>query len=400
MARQREPSRDPRSVLQEHRAARLGERQDVHRAEGERPHLHVPNELLVGRDDLPLVERDLRELGAQELPVPASLEARLLRFEVPAGEPLTELVGRLRSRGDDRAARVGPHHVFSGLPYIQGGPAGFPTAADERLEFSPGDGAGVHVAVLDTGFTPKLHRWLDAHVEAAPDTLEQTDAHPHNGWLDDQAGHGTFIAGLILERAPQATVQVTKVLDSEGYGSELAVARAIVEQANTADIINLSLGCYSHDDLPPLALAEALRHVAPTTAVVAAAGNDSTHRPLWPAAHKRAIAVGAVDGSLRRANFSNFGWWVDAATPGVDVLSTFLDFDETGRTAVARGRVPQVFRGWARWSGTSFAAPRLVGAIAATMTRGGFASAREAAVAVLASSSRPVDPELGIILDI
>ena len=97
MARQREPSRDPRSVLQEHRAARLGERQDVQRAEGERPHLHVPNELLVGRDDLPLVESDLRELGAQELPVPAPLEARLLRFEVPAGEPLTALVARTSS---------------------------------------------------------------------------------------------------------------------------------------------------------------------------------------------------------------------------------------------------------------------------------------------------------------
>ena len=170
------------------------------------------------------------------------------------------------------------------------------------------------MAVLDTGYTPKLHPWLDARVDAAPATLEETDVHPRNGWLDDEAGHGTFIAGLILDRAPTATIRVAKVLDSEGYGSELALAGAILEQAAAgADIVNLSLGCYTHDDQPPVALAEALRHLPATTVVVAAAGNDATHRPLWPAAHKRAIAVAAVDDRLRRARFSNYGWWVDAA---------------------------------------------------------------------------------------
>ena len=190
------------------------------------------------------------------------------------------------------------------------------------------------MAVLDTGYTPKLHPWLDARVDAAPATLEETDVHPRNGWLDDEAGHGTFIAGLILDRAPTATIRIAKVLDSEGYGSELALAGAILEQAAAgADIVNLSLGCYTHDDQPPVALAEALRHLPATTVVVAAAGNDATHRPLWPAAHKRAIAVAAVDDRLRRARFSNYGWWVDAAAPAVDVLSTFLDFTEDGRAA-------------------------------------------------------------------
>jgi hypothetical protein len=401
MAPEQEPSpTDAQSSIREHRRARLHEREDIHEAGGERPHLHVPNELLVVRDDRPLVENDLLALGAEELGVPAPLDARLVRFRVPADEPLSELVARLRRRGDDRPARVGPHHVLSGLPYIQGGPVGFPAAAESQFEFSPGEGAGVQIAVLDTGFTPNLHPWLDAHVVAAPDTLEQTDANPQNGWLDDEAGHGTFIAGLILRGAPDSTLQIAKVLDSEGYGTELDVAEAIVAHADEANIINLSLGCYSHDDFPPIALAEALRHVAPSTAVVAAAGNDSTHRPFWPAAHKRAIAVAALDDTMCRAAFSNFGWWVDASAPGVDALSTYLEFDEVGHAAAIPGRVPQDFRGWARWSGTSFATPRLVGAIAATMTRQRIATAREAAFAVLASSSRPVDPELGTVLDI
>ena len=399
MARPRGPSRDAHAVLQEHRSARVNERDDVHLAEGERPHLRRPSELLVAREDLPAVEVELRRLGAQELEVPGALESRVVRFELPEDEALSDLLDRLRVAGEDRRARVAPHHVFSGLPYIQGGPAGFPTAADDSFEPAAGERDGPQVAVLDTGYTPKLHPWLDARVDAAPATLEETDVHPRNGWLDDEAGHGTFIAGLILDRAPTATIRIAKVLDSEGYGSELALAGAILEQAAAgADIVNLSLGCYTHDDQPPVALAEALRHLPATTVVVAAAGNDATHRPLWPAAHKRAIAVAAVDDRLRRARFSNYGWWVDAAAPAVDVLSTFLDFTEDGRAAAVRGRVPQSFRGWARWSGTSFAAPRVAGAIAAAMARDGHPDARAAAAAVLAGSTRPADPDIGVVL--
>jgi subtilisin family serine protease len=400
MARPRQPAPGSgTAIIQEHRTARIAQRADVQLTEGERPHLHVPRELLVARDDLLVVERELREVGARELEVVEPLADRLARFEVPTEEPLAEVVARLRGRGVDRAVRVAPHHVLAGVPYIQGGPAGFPLAADDRLEYSAGAGDGVRVAVLDTGFTPRLHPWLDAHTEAAPNTVEETDVHPRNGWLDDESGHGTFIAGLVLAQAPNATIQIAKVLDSEGYGSELDVARAIVEHAE-ANIINLSLGCYSHDDLPPLALTEALRHVAPTSVVVAAAGNDATHRPLWPAAHKRVIAVAAVDDAKRRAAFSNFGWWVDAAVAGVDVLSTFLEFEETGGIPAVARRVPQRFRGWARWSGTSFAAPKLAGRIAATMTRDRLANAREAAAFVLTTPGRPIDPDLGVVLEI
>ena len=399
MAREREPAH-PRDAIRSHREARLRERPDVRLTEGERPHLHAPNELLVARDDLPSLARTLEELGATELDTTPGLEERLLRFEVPAGEDVQGAVTRLRGRGTaDALARVAPHHVLCGLPFVQGGPAGFALAADEVVDFSDGEGDGARVAVIDTGYTPKLHPWLDDRTRAAPDTLEATDVHPQNGWLDDESGHGTFIAGVVLQRAPSATIEIAKVLDTEGYGSELDVARAILDYAD-ADIINLSLGCYSHDDQPPLAIAEALRHVSPTTVVVAAAGNDSTHRPLWPAAHKRVLAVAAVDDDLERASFSNFGWWVDAGARGVQVLSTFLEFDEAGHTRPIRGRKPQSFQRWARWSGTSFAAPKVAGEIAATMSRLRSKSAREAAAALFASHQGPVDREVGAVFDI
>lgn len=398
MAREREP-RDPRRAIQRHRETRLPDREDVRLTVGERPHLHTPNELLVARDDLPALARTLEDLGATELDTTPGLEERLLRFELPAGEELPRALGRLRVRDGDALPRVSPHHVLCGLPFVQGGPAGFAVAADEGLDFADGHGGGARVAVIDTGYTPHLHPWLDTRTNAAPDTLEDTDVNPQNGWLDDESGHGTFIAGVVLQRAPNATIEIAKVLDTEGYGSELDVARAILDHAD-ADVINLSLGCYSHDDEPPLAIAEALRHVSPRTVVVAAAGNDSTYRPLWPAAHKRVLAVAAVDDRLQKASFSNFGWWVDVAARGEHVLSTFLEFDESRHTRAIPGRVPQSFRRWARWSGTSFAAPKISGEIAATMTRLGSASAREAAASLLASQQRPPDRELGTVFDI
>ena len=111
------------------------------------------------------------------------------------------------------------------------------------------------------------------------------------------------------------------------------------------------------------------------------------------------LGVAALDEGVQRAFFSNFGWWVDAATHGVDVLSTFLEFDETTHTALIDGRTPQTFERWARWSGTSFAAPKLAGEIAAALTRDGHSSARAAAAALLAGGGHPPDREVGIVFD-
>ena len=56
--------------------------------------------------------------------------------------------------------------------------------------------------------------------------------------------------------------------------------------------------------------------------VVAAAGNDGTPRVGYPAALDTVIAVGAVDSSITRAKFSQFGPELDICAPGVEVLSS------------------------------------------------------------------------------
>jgi len=79
------------------------------------------------------------------------------------------------------------------------------------------------------------------------------------------------------------------------------------------------------------------------------------------------------------ADYSNFGWWVDAWAIGDRVSTFFLEWDDPvlplpGGVALAARN----FEGWARWSGTSFATPAVAGAIAALAERDGI-SVRDAA---------------------
>jgi subtilisin family serine protease len=94
--------------------------------------------------------------------------------------------------------------------------------------------------------------------------------------------------------------------------------------------------------------------------VVASAGNDATSRPAYPAAQPGVIGVAAV-GPAGPAPFTNYGSWVTACAPGVDVVSHFYTgIDEHDDHDPATSD----FRGWAKWCGTSFAGPIVAGAIA------------------------------------
>jgi subtilisin family serine protease len=113
---------------------------------------------------------------------------------------------------------------------------------------------------------------------------------------------------------------------------------------------------------------------------------------------KSVIAVGALDKTgKQRAPFSNYGWWVDCCTPAVDVLSSFVAFDESAAPALA-GRTPQSFEGWATWSGTSFAAPKVAGEIVALKATKNLPTARAAADKLLAAPKWL--PDLGVVLDL
>jgi subtilase family protein len=123
-------------------------------------------------------------------------------------------------------------------------------------------GKGVHVTVIDTGYTRGIHPYMDSRI--ASTGTPELDAQSKDGVIDFEAGHSTFVSGMILRRAPQAEIDVVEVLGPAGFGTEHDIARASVARGSS-NIINLSLGGHSDDDQPPVALDAALRRVRPAT---------------------------------------------------------------------------------------------------------------------------------------
>jgi|tagenome__1003787_1003787.scaffolds.fasta_scaffold20868197_2 membrane-anchored mycosin MYCP len=260
-----------------------------------------------------------------------------------------------------------------------------PSTGRPRPQMARRPGLGVRVGVLDTAvFT---HPDLEGHCIGSPaDFL-------HGEPASSIDCHGTFVTGLVLSQAPGCTVEVRKVLSHEdGTAESWDVAKKIVEIGRTGvDVLNLSIVCYTEDGQPPLVLATAIDRLDPNIVVVAAAGNHGypdgekrpwkRNKPAWPAALDDVIAVGAADNKGDPAKFTPADApWIDVLSNGVKVDSAFLYGEIAVRTHGAPPKEPpevQTFDGYARWSGSSFAAALVSGAIAAG-TAPGRTSARAA----------------------
>jgi serine protease len=266
------------------------------------------------------------------------------------------------------------------------------------------------VAVFDTGIG--RHPWFEGDVIVDPRlprngepigiTRASTDpelhpslALPLDGIFDDAAGHGTFIAGVVLQQCGDAQILPVRVSDGEGVIVEFellgALARLLeyIESGMRVDVLNLSFSYYHEtpDNLSTVSeMTDLLARIRDKgVVVVCSAGNEATDRPTFPAAlaaePDRHVSVGALnpaDNSV--ALFSNIGDWVDVYAPGVAVVSTVpVDFDggiQAGTRDDKYGRRRETldvddFRGgFGVWSGTSFAAPVVSGRIAARILAG------------------------------
>jgi subtilisin family serine protease len=255
-------------------------------------------------------------------------------------------------------------------------------------------GAGTTVAVLDSGASE--HPWLlgsfaeDPLPDAAREFWDLS-----SDVLPRQVGHGTFVCGVVLQYAPAAKLLSRRVIDMQGDAYDDQLADVIHELIPlNPDVVNLSLGPTPADEKGETdegvaktmaALADLQRECG--TVVVSAAGDIGEELPgeqLAPLGDLSLI-VGALDLSGQPAWFSG-AKPVTIWAPGVDVLSSFVH--HTGPVSLAHpgehehddhghdhahgpesSELPVApFTGWARWNGTSFAAPAVSGAIAAEIS--------------------------------
>ncbi len=208
-------------------------------------------------------------------------------------------------------------------------------------------GAGMVVAVIDTGIDathPDLEgRVLPGGFNALDNSGNTADVgngldDDADGEVDEMVGHGTHVAGIIAQVAPEADLLPITALDSDGVGDAFLLAESIFYAVDAgANVINLSLGSTRAQRI----VADAVEEANTVGVVVAAAvGNLDRDEPVeYPAADPNAIGIAATDEDDAKSAFSNFGEVVDLAAPGTDITSAYPG------------------DGYASWSGTSMATP-------------------------------------------
>lgn len=260
---------------------------------------------------------------------------------------------------DDPGLGIHVNHVMFAEQFYRPGPDGFPFPSDPPSP-SPDPASlssSVDIAVLDTGVWSgwdSVHAGLKDNVQADNNDIDELDVTAPFDGLDSAAGHGFFIIGLIHRMYGGLVFDPGKVLTPTGDGDVASVAAEL--PGSTAPVINLSFGCHTDNNQAPPTIAQVITNLIHSgKVVVAAAGNNGTDRKFWPAAMPEVIAVGSWEENptthqRQKAASSNYGSWVDVYARGVGLISTYVN---------GHG-----FSGWARWSGTSFAAPQVAAEIA------------------------------------
>jgi thermitase len=211
--------------------------------------------------------------------------------------------------------------------------------------------ASVTIAVIDTG-VDLTHPDLAAQI----DLVNSKSFLAYAPTAQDDYGHGTHVAGIaaaignnltgIAGMAWGVRIMALKVLDYSGSGYESDVAAAITYAADHgAQVINISLGGTGASQTLADAVNYAYTH---GVTIVAAAGNNDSSSPFYPAAYPHVIAVASVDSNNQRSYFSNYGSDIAVAAPGGSIFSTY----------------PVSMGSYTTMSGTSMATPHVAGVAA------------------------------------
>jgi subtilisin family serine protease len=238
-----------------------------------------------------------------------AISVELQRAEIP-------LISELAGVQSVEIARICHASLNRSVPLISA------PAMWERLGGPPSAGAGIKIAIVDTGIDISSPLMSDQGMTAPPGFPRGNTAFTNNKVIvakiflpssdatpADVFGHGTAVAGVaagslntptivgaISGVAPRAYLGNYRVLDENGNGSEFQVSAGLEEAVKDGfDVANISLGVRSSGTLSLLGNAVE-KAVASGMIVVAAAGNrgaDGQQTIDSPAEAPSAIAVAA-----------------------------------------------------------------------------------------------------------
>ena len=388
--------------------------------------------LTIGMLGAPAVARPETTADARPVVVwGGSADAAVEAVERAGGDPdaVLELIGGVATRLDGRQVAaveaVGLSVVDDAAMEVSDTDLADVPVADHQLaavnpggDWDLGSGAGVGVALVDTGVTEVED--LRGRVVHGPDL--SGEGHPR-----DSYGHGTFMAGLIagdgqlsatgtsrhVGVAPGAHIVSVKVAGADGATSLSRVLDGIGWVVTHADehavrVLNLSVA------VPPLSSSY---HADPLSAaveaawasgitVVAAAGNEPSY-VASPGRDPWVITAGALDigATLGPADDSVPSWSGRETTrlgakpevlaPGVSVISLAAP----GSTVVTANPGSVVDEHYLVGSGTSMAAAVTSGAVA-VLTEHHAAATPDDYKAALVASGHPVAGEIGRAIDL
>jgi len=229
---------------------------------------------------------------------------------------------------------------------------------DELLMLS--SGANVIIAIIDSGIDTGNLMFDQALWQNSSESNDGVDNDKNgysddiNGWnfgdgnklIADRNGHGTNVAGIILNSAPQVRLMVLKINsgDSTTFYADAVVEALYYAVMAGADVINMSLSLENGSKEVQEAIEYAIRR---GVMVVSSAGNSSGS-VTFPGTVKEVITVGATTADGRALLWNSpTGSTIDITAPGKLVKTVGLG----GETVFV--------------TGTSFSAPMVSGAIAA-----------------------------------